>query len=212
VNILDTVSILGGYDQIIIDWALGDDRVFSGNIAPLLQTGDTVTDCYFTLKASPPLPDAQSIIQKHITTTASQAGQITGGTNILVNVFSADYEGLVFVGPVYYWDFRVITVLGHTYTVATGQVSYRTNVTQTNIAGTPGPLPMGPNNGQPRFRGFCGKNPMFISSIAGTFVKGDYFRNGDPQSGEPSGWVCTIGGALPGGATFRTDGIVGNSP
>jgi hypothetical protein len=212
VNILDTTSILGGYGQQIFDWALGDDRVFEANVASLILAGDAVTRAIFTLKASPNAPDANAIIQKQVTTTYTPNGQITQNTFITINVYSADYEGLVAAGPVYNWDFRVITSQGHTYTVATGVVAFIQNSTQTNIAGTPGPIPQGPNNGQPRFRGFLNQNPMLMPFLTGTFVLGDWYRNSNPAPGSPSGWVCMTGGSLPGGALFFIDGVVGNSP
>jgi hypothetical protein len=220
-NVLDTTSILGGYGQSIVDWMVGDDRSFSGDVNGLLQSGDAVTDAYFTLKSSAISPDVYAIIQKHITQTLSSAGQITQSTTgsppleqtvLLFNVYSADYEGLAFAGTSYYWDFRVITVKGRSYTVAQGNVNFQQGVTQTNIAGTPGPLPMGPNNGQPRFRGFAIRNPMYIPNIEGTFVLGDWFRNSAPTvSNSPSGWVCVSGGSLPnppGAALFEDDGYV----
>lgn len=210
-NILDTTSILGGYGQSIPDWALGDDRSFQDNVAALLITGDSLTSAIFTLKAQPNAPDAFSIIQKIATAQPTAAGQVQG-TNINLNVYSADYAGLVSAGPVYDWDFRVITSQGHTYTVATGIVAFVQNSTQTNIAGTPGPLPQGPNNGQPRFRGFARENPMFIPNITGTFVQGDWYRNQFPQPGEPSGWTCVVGGSLPGGSSWVADGGITSSP
>lgn len=213
---VDTTSIIGGLGQSIVDWGLGDDRRFSGDITSLMVVGDSGSKAYFTLKSAPNLPDAQAIIQKVVTTVAGSSGSIitlAGDTVLNVNVFSADYEGLVFIGPVYYWDFRVITAAGYTFTVATGQVQFVQNVTQTNVVGTPGPIPMGPNNGQPRFRGFSTLDPMLLPNVQGTFVKGDYFRNSNPAPGGPSGWVCIVTGSLPGGgAQFVTDGIVGNSP
>jgi hypothetical protein len=220
VNLLDTTFLLGGYGQSIVDWALGDDRSFNGDVYSLLLPGDNVTKGILTLKAAPTAPDAFAIIQKIITQTPNNpAGQIQqsiqgGGFTLLTfNVFSADYEGIVASGSVYGIDCRVITSMGHTYTVATGMVDFVQNVTQTNIAGTPGPPPQGPPlNGQPRFRGWIPTNPMIIPNLSGYFTKGDYYRNSNPQPGEPSGWVCMIGGQLPGGALFFTDGIVGDSP
>jgi len=204
---IDPNSIIGGYAQVISDWQLGDGRAFSG-AAPGLAAGDDVlTDAYFTLKSSPNLPDADAIIQKHITTVSSPAGQITGSpANVLaINVYSADYEGLVSVGPIYYWDFRIITAGGQVYTIATGTVVYEQNVTQTNNAGTPAAFP---NNGQPRFRGFLTTHPKNIANFSGTFVQGDFFRNSLPIPGGPSGWVATV--ATYDAAGFVTDGIVGN--
>jgi hypothetical protein len=214
VPFIDPDSIVGGYGQAIEDWQLGDGRQFAGapgsggsseyNLSP---NDNILTDAYFTLKSSPTLPDADAIIQKHITTASSPAGQITGTpANILaINVYSADYEGLVSAGPIYYWDFRVITSGGQVYTIATGTVAYLQNVTQTNNAGTPASFP---NNGQPRFRGFLPTHPKNISNFSGTYVPGDFFRNAIPVSGGPSGWVCIA--ACFDASGFVTDGIVGN--
>lgn len=208
---IDTTSMLGGYGQQIVDWALGDDRSFSSNGLPcpgLVASDNILTDAYFTLKSAPNLPDANAIVQKHITTILTLAGQITGApANILaINVRSADFEGLVFVGPVYYWDFRVITSGGHTYTIATGTVAYLQNTTQTNVAGTPATLP---NLGLPRFRGFLPTHPKNIPNFVGIFNPGDYYRNSRPVSGGPSGWVCFVAGYD--GSVFHTDGIIGNT-
>ncbi len=204
---IDTTSITGGYGQSLSDWQLGDGRVFSGATPGLASTDNVLTDAYFTLKSSPALPDADAIIQKHITTVLSAAGQITGTpANVLaINVFSADYEGLVSSGPVYYWDFRVITAGGQVYTIATGTVDFQQNVTQTNNAGTPAVFP---NNGQPRFRGFLPTDPQNINNFSGTFVPGDFFRNALPAPGGPSGWVCIT--ACFDGSGFVTDGIIGD--
>jgi hypothetical protein len=207
VPFIDTTSIIGGYSQIISDWQLGDGRVFSGQAQGLAATDNVLTDAYFTLKSSPNLPDADAIIQKHITPILSAAGQITGvPANILnVNVYSADYEGLVSVGPIYYWDFRVITAGGQVFTIATGTVEFGQNVTQTNNIGTPAIFP---NNGQPRFRGFLPTHPKDISNFSGTFNQGDFFANALPVSGGPSGWVCVV--ACFDGSGFVTNGIVGD--
>lgn len=204
----DTSSIIGGYNQEIVDWALGDDRVFSGQVSGLLAADPNLSDAYFTLKSAPNLPDVNAILQKHITQTLSNAGQITGSpaNALLIHVFSADYEGLVGVGPVYYWDFRVITTLGTTWTVATGTVTFVQNATQTNVAGTPATLP---NLGQPRFRGFLPTHPKNISGFSGVFNRGDYFRNSLPAPGGPSGWVCIS--PCTDSSGFVTDGVVGNT-
>lgn len=212
---VDTTSIPNGYNQSIVDWALGDDRNFTGAIpGTSLVSGDNATSAYYTLKAAPNQPDANAIVQKKVTTVATPTGGISG-TNLTINVFSADYEGLVFAGQFYYWDFRIITALGHTVTIATGVVQFTQNVTQTNVAGTPGPIPVGPNNGQPRFRGFAIVNPMLVPNLAGTFVQGDYFRNAAAVAASPSGWVCVVAGSLPnppGAAQFNTDGNIGDGP
>ena len=204
---IDTTSIPGGYGQPISDWQLGDGRAFSGATPGLAPSDNVLTDGYFTLKSSPNLPDADAIIQKHITPVASPAGQITGApANILaINVYSADYEGLVSAGPIYYWDFRVITVGGQVYTIATGTVDFQQNVTQTNNAGTPAVFP---NNGQPRFRGFLPTHPKNIANFSGTFNPGDFFANSLPTPGGPSGWVCIT--ATNNASGFVTNGIVGN--
>jgi hypothetical protein len=206
----DTDAIISGYGQEISDWALGDDRIFTGNVSGLPASDPSLVDAYFTLKSSPNSIDANAILQKHITQVLSAAGQITaiGGkfVALLLHVFSADYEGLVNSGQVYYWDFRVITTDGATWTIAQGQVQFVQNVTQTNVAGTPSSLP---NEGQPRFRGFLSAHPNAIPGFNGIFNQGDWFRNANAASGEPSGWVAI--NACFDATGFRTDGIVGDT-
>lgn len=198
--LVDTTSLLGGFGQEIVDWALGDDRLFEGNIQPILPDPGQIA--YFTLKASPNAPDANAIIQ----VSAPVSGNI-----ITLSVSSVTYQSLVSAGPVYYWDVRVVTIDGRTITIATGVVAFVQNVTQTNAAGTPGPIPRGPNNGQPQFRGWTIGNPnlQLNPPIVGTFVAGDWYRQRNPVPNGPSGWVCTIGGN-PG--TWVADGGVSNSP
>jgi hypothetical protein len=208
--LVDTSSIIGGYSQIISDWANGDDRQFSGDVLASLPVGDQdLTDAYFTLKRSPNDTDAQAVVQKHVTQSIGMAGQITIGvgghaSKILIKVFSGDYEGLTQPGVVYSWDFRVITTSGVTYTVAIGVVSQLPNVTATNKAGTPA---VTTNNGQPQFRGFITQNPQALAIPMISNI-GDWYRNANPVSGAPSGWVC-IGQGSPG--VWRTDGIVGDT-
>lgn len=193
---LDSTSITGGYGQSISDWPVGDDRIFSGTITGLASSDPNLTDAYFTLKLNPNDVDADAIIQKHITQSLTTAGQITQDaslhyTVLSIHVFSGDYEGLVSVGTSYWWDFRVITTSGSTITVATGQVTFLQQVTQTNKAGTPAALP---NFGQPRIRGFNPQSPQLMNP-GGTFNAGDIYFNQNPQNGNGVGWQCTVGGA-----------------
>lgn len=206
----DTISICGGYAQTITDWYNGDDRIFTGSVAGLPQTDPNLTDCYFTLKLNPSDTDANSIIQKHITTFLDQAGQITADPNsfdnivLLVHVYSAEYEGLVQPGTVYYWDFRVITAGGSTWTIATGTVQFQEQVTQTNLAGTPAAMP---NNGQPVFRGFTALNPDYRIGSVGQFNPGDIYFNSNPGAGQPVGWQCTQQGSPGAWQPFYTGGL-----
>ena len=66
--LVDTVSVPGGSGQLITDWANGDDRQFTGAVAGLPASDNTLTDAYFTLKRSPTDDDSLAIVQKHITT------------------------------------------------------------------------------------------------------------------------------------------------
>lgn len=211
-TIYDRTTINGGYGQSIVDWALGDDRVFVGDVTQQIGVGDTVTDVYLTLKANPNAPDALAIAQIHVTQENKGHGSTAPPGFIEMGLFSADYAGLVAAGPIYFLDFRVITRFGNTYTVSTAAVAFLQNVTQTNFNGTPGPIPMGPNGGQPRFRGYTRFNPMWSPpAILGvSFVAGDWYRNSHPRPGYPTGWVCIIGGS-PG--TWMPEGrLVGGEP
>ncbi len=208
---LDTQSIIGGDGQTIADWNTGDDRIFTGQVTGLQPSDPSLTDAYFTLKLNPNAPDADAVLQKHVTQSLTAAGQITvdGSSNfteLLIHVHSADYEGLVQPGTSYWWDFRVITTGGSTITVATGQVAFLQQVTQTNVAGTPATLP---NNALPRIRGFLTMHPNSIPSFIGVFNVGDLYFNSQPTPGSASGWVCVS--ACTDGTGFRTWGIVGNS-
>ena len=192
----DTSSITGGNEQTIADWNCGDDRIFSGKVSGLASSDPDLTDAYFTLKLNPNDPDAEAIVQKHITQTATAAGQITGSpfNELLIHVYSGDYEGLVQPGTSYWWDFRVITTGdspqgASTITVATGQVAFLQQVTQTNEAGTPAAAP---NFGQPRWRGFLATHPKAIAGFVGNFNPGDVYFNSQPVVGGPSGWICLV--------------------
>ena len=182
----DTFSITGGPNQTILDWYTGDDRIFTGVVAGLTAADPNLTDAYFTLKLNPNDPDADSILQKHITTALTVDGQITPPASLLINIYSGDYEGLVQPSTVYSWDFRVITTAGRTITVANGVVSFNQQVTQTNKAGTPAAIP---NFAQPRFRGFAAQNPGGLTGTGNSNV-GDIFFNSIPTSGGPTGWQC----------------------
>ena len=202
--VYDIQSVIGGFGQIIQNnWALGDDRQFSGDVQlspnPPPPGDLNLTDAYFTLKASPTQPDSSSLIQKHITQAISPAGQITAGlggalSQLLIKIASGDYEGLsnIVAGPAYSWDIRVITTGHVTFTVATGVVIFLQNDTQTNASGTPAAFP---NNGQPAFRGFTSANPQSVQGFPGIYNAGDFFFNSNPANGNGTGWQCTIAGS-----------------
>ncbi len=209
----DSISITGGDGQNIADWNCGDDRIFTGvvsSIANGLTPADpNLTDAYFTLKQNPDATDASAILQKHITTFLSPAGQITpdgfgNNTALLIHVYSADYEGLVSPGTSYWWDFRVITGQGVTWTIATGQLVFQQQVTQTNKAGTPAAAP---HFGQPRWRGFTAINPALQTGSTGLFNRGDIYFNSNPSSGQPVGWQCTEPGSPGAWQAFYTGGL-----
>ena len=189
---VDTTTIQGGYSQVIIDWIQGDDRDFTGNAAqsvnPPPANDPDIVSCYFTLKLNPLVSDADSILQVGVTTTLSQSGQITAGTDIALYVSGENYQSLVQSGSVYYWDFRTITTNGRTLTIANGIVQFVQNVTNTDAAGTPAAFP---NNGLPRFRGFTNSNPQTnLSNTAYIFNIGDFYMNSQPTSNGPAGWQC----------------------
>lgn len=207
----DSTSIQGGYQQSLTDWQVGDDRIFTGDVSTiasgLLGTDPNLTDAYFTIKLNPSDVDANAILQKHITTFLGPAGQITQNNNLfasvlLFHIFSGDYEGLVQASTVYYWDFRVITKGGTTWTCASGQLQFQQQVTQTNKAGTQAALPM---NGQPQIRGYTGSNPASQLPM-GTFNVGDIFYNLAATVGSPVGWRCYASGSNGGWEPFYPGG------
>jgi hypothetical protein len=201
--VYDTTTILGGFGQQLVNvWAWGDDHQFSGDVQLSPEPpppGDlSLTDAYFTMKAAPTQPDADSLIQIHITQTLSASGQITAGeggyfSQLLIKVPSGDLEGTtgIYAGPVYNFDIRVITAGGVTFTVAQGTIIFLQNDTQTNYSGTPAAIP---NQGQPVFRGFIYDNPQNIMGLITTYNAGDWYMNSNPINGNGSGWQCTIGG------------------
>lgn len=203
-SVYDTTSVVGGFGQVIqFSWALGDDRQFSGDVQlspnPPPPTDLSLTDAWFTLKAIPTQPDQDALIQKHITTSLTAAGQITAGlggalSQLLIKIASGDYEGInsISAGPAYNWDIRCITSAGVTFTVAQGIVIFYQNDTQANQAGVPASFP---NNGQPRFRGFIFDNPQEIMGLTGTFNAGDFYFNSNPINGNGTGWQCAIAGS-----------------
>jgi hypothetical protein len=196
----DTTTIQGGYNQIITDWVQGDQRNFIGNAAqsvnPPPPNDLTLSDGYFTLKINPLAPDADAIIQVHITQTSGSAGGITVPSGLNFVVYGDNFESLVQAGAVYYWDFRVITAtFGFSLTVANGIVQFIQNVTDTEASGTPAALP---NGGQPRFRGFTNANPQTnLSNTNIIFNIGDWYMNSQPTTQGPAGWQC-IGQGSPG--------------
>jgi hypothetical protein len=210
VTLQDTTSLVGGYGQVVSNWELDDDRIFTGVVSGLAAVDPSLTDVYFTLKIAPQLPDADCVLQKHVTQINGPAGQITAVSgnfvSVLVHVYAGDYQGLVNAGQIYFWDFRGVTTLGSTITLATGTVQFQQNVTQTYAGGVP-PVPL-PNSGLPRFRGFLTTHPKNIPNFTGIFNRGDYYRNTYPRPGGPSGWVCTQDCSDSTG--FNTDGIVGD--
>ncbi|HKU19306.1 MAG TPA: hypothetical protein VJP80_08700 [Candidatus Saccharimonadales bacterium] len=218
--VFDTTSVVGGFNQIISDWAWGDDRQFSGDVQlspnPPPPGDLSIVAAYFTLKQAPnpSIPDADSLIQSDITQTLTSFGQITAGaggalSNLLIKVSSGQYEGInsITVGPVYFWDIRCITTGNVTFTAASGVVTFVPNVTQTNAAGTPAAFP---NNGQPRFRGFTSQNPQ-TAALPGVYNAGDFFFNSNPINNLGSGWQCTIGGSPGTWVTFFGGGPSGGA-
>lgn len=212
--VFDTTSVIGGFGQIIQnDWALGDDRQFSGDTQlspnPPPPSDLDLTDAYFTLKSASTLPDADSLIQKHITQSSTVNGQIIAGlggalSKLLIKIASGDYEGInnIVAGPAYPWDIRVITTAGVTLTVATGVAIFLQNDTQTNKSGTPAAFP---NNGQPRFRGYIFDKPSNIMGLSAFYNAGDVYWNSNPSNGNGLGWICATGGIAPATTWFTFD-------
>lgn len=201
--VFDTTFVVGGFSQIISDWAIGDDRQFSGDVLlspnPPPPTDEDLSDAYFTLKQVPTSPDAQSTIQKHITQTSSAAGQITAGTGghksqLLIKIASGDYENSTSAisGPQYSCDIRCITTGGVTFTVAIGTMRFVQNDTQASEAGQPAAIP---NQGNPVFRGFIDALPSGIPGLKAIFNAGDWYMNSNPANGNGVLFQCTIGGA-----------------
>lgn len=189
---VDTTTIDNGYGQAITDWILGDDRDFSGSGAasfnPPPATDNVFASVYFTLKNNQLQPDANSILQVEITSSASPGGQITAPNTIALYVSGANYQGLVQAGATYWWDFRAITTGGRTLTLANGTVQFQQNTTDTDSAGTPAAFP---NNGLPRFRGFTNASPQTnFSNTQVIFNIGDFYMNSQPTQGGPAGWQC----------------------
>jgi hypothetical protein len=198
-TLVDITSIIGGLGQVIGDWSLGDDREFTGTVVGLPVSDPSFTDVYFTLKQNPVDIDSNSIVQKHITTVSTPAGQITNdgagnATVLLVHVYAADYQVLVNSGNQFYWDFRGITTGGATITIAQGSVQFDQNVTQTNASGNPSNQPVLPRNGVPQFRGFISAIPTSIVGYQGPDNPGDWYRVLVPVLGQPFEFICTSGG------------------
>jgi hypothetical protein len=197
----DTTTVVSGYNQEILDWPLGDDRQFLGDVQLSVNPpppGDlNLSDAYFTLKLNPTDPDSDAILQLHITQTPTSSGYIytalSGAySGVAFLVTSGTYQDFVSSGTVYYWDFRCITATGgRTFTVATGVVQYLQNVTQTDKAGTPANYPF---QGQPRFRGFTSASPNTGNTNTGWSNTGDIWFNSNPFNGNGIGWQCLVEG------------------
>lgn len=180
------------YGNLIVDWQLGDDRIFNRTVdSTALYPGDSISDAFLTLKTSPIDLDADALVQKHITTAAGPAGQISGFA-LAINVFSGDYQGLVSAGTVVWYDIRIITARGNTWTVETGSIEFQQNVTQASKAGVPAVFPA---DGQPRFRGFAAQRPDLDPSNTALYNTGDFLYNLNPLNGNGYLWSCSIGGA-----------------
>ena len=209
----DTATIIGGYNQVINDWALGDDRILTGQYTGSSSFDPSIATAYFTLKLNPNDIDSNAILQTKITQTPGPNGYIsqdpvTNFFNILTfHIFAGNYQVFVTPGTNYWWDVRIITASGTTYTVATGTVQFIQNVTQTNASGIPAPPFTLPNAGIPRFRGFVSTRPDLIVGYNFVDVVGDFYRKLVPQPGNPVGYICVQSGA-PG--TWVGDGIVGD--
>lgn len=216
--VYDTISLLGGYNVQITDWALGDDRQFFADITTgpyPPPTGDlSLSDAYFTLKQSPTDTDANAILQLHITQSATVDGQITSNgsefSELLFKIASESYQPYVSVATPYYWDCRCITQAGGvTFTTAIGGVTYLQNVTQADKAGTPASLP---GNGQPQFRGFTSQSPQQNPANVTVFNTGDWYMNSNPGTTGPAGWVCYSGGTPGGWFAFGSGASTGWVP
>lgn len=180
------------FGNLIVDWQLGDDRVIQRSVlSSYLVSGDVLSDAFFTVKTSPTDIDANALIQKHITTSGLVSGQITG-LNLVFNIFSADYEGLISAGTVAYYDIRIISAFGHTVTIETGEIEFQQNVTQANKSGVPAVFPA---DGQPRFRGFTSQRPDLVPFNNGLFNTGDFYVSSNPSNGHGFMFFCLIGGA-----------------
>ena len=203
----DTTSIPGQYNQVIVDWALADDRILTGQVTGLPATDPNCIAAYFTLKADPTDNDADALLQKRITQIAQASGQITQvpANNLLFHIYAGDFPYTVNAGTEYYWDVRIVTTGGITWTVATGMVQFIQNSTQTDAAGVPF---VQSNLGSiPTFRGFINDNPNNIIGYNLVDVLGDFYFNSAPQPGAPSGWACIASG---GPGTWVSMGITGN--
>ena len=209
-----TVIPSGGlYDQVIFDWALGDDREFIRTLAQaLLPAGSVPVSAYLTIKSNPTDIDVDAIIQLQITTVQTVSGIITPpGTAwiLLFHIFSSGYQAFVSAGQVYFYDMRVILSDGSTWTMENGQIVFIQGVTQTDSNAIP---PAPPDNGLPNFIGYISGPP----TTGGPYNLGDWGRNINPKSGQPSGWTCIASGlgapkGTMGAAVWRTDGIVGDT-
>lgn len=193
------------YDNVIYDWIAGDSREFVRAytfVAP--NAGDSVVAAFLTLKQNPNDIDQNALLQIKITQVASANGivAIAGAvSNLQFIIFAAQYQAQVQAGTVYYYDIRLQTANGLSFTAETGTIFFKQGVTQAFASGTPAAQP---DQGLPIFRGFASAAPI----QGGPYVVGDYFLNNNPVSGAPTGWQCIAGG-IPG--VWRTSGIVGDT-
>jgi len=135
------------YARKIIDWIVGDDRVWEGGFPlPIFPATETsVSDMYLTIKIDPTQVDAMALLQAHVTTNYSPTGIIQINAGIVSAtlrafgsiIFNAIGNGVGSLGP-YQYDISAISAPnGYIWKAETGMIVFQQNVTQTNVAGTP---------------------------------------------------------------------------
>ena len=116
------------------DYTIGDDQPvdFTFTSWPSPQV---LSKAYFTIKESLDDADADALIQKEITSTASSQGQITttgssGGTAIGYFIITKDDYGDIVPGRDYYFDIQPINDSGSLYTPIAGWITFKQGATR----------------------------------------------------------------------------------
>jgi len=105
------------------------NRTYTG-----LQSGTTISKCYWTVKADPAAADGAAIFQVSVTSTSTAAGQIvddtSNGGHIEVSVIATKTQtALITPGQTYHYDIQGIDSNNQVYTFEVGTLEAQQGVT-----------------------------------------------------------------------------------
>jgi hypothetical protein len=122
-------------DKEIIDLVVGDDRDFEADVSGIPEDAELQT-AWLTIKLNEEDDDSAAVVQKSITAEAEDGvGQITetgssASTGHLVFQLTHEDTAELEAGVGYYYDIRVRTDTGKTFTVEHGRLIPRSAITR----------------------------------------------------------------------------------